>query len=102
MLATTDISGWDVATATNFYRMFFEANVYNQNLNPWGSQMSSGDTVADMFASTRCPVPSDPDVNASPVGPLCQYAVFTTKDELVTAIGNADWTSSGYGPVETW
>jgi surface protein len=42
-----DISSWDVSSATNMYRMFYEARAFNRDLSKW--DVSSVDNMEEMF-----------------------------------------------------
>jgi hypothetical protein len=52
-------------------RMFFNAVPFSQNLCNWAFTLSPNASVVGMFNGTSCPDPSDPNLTASPVNPLC-------------------------------
>jgi hypothetical protein len=52
-------------------RMFFNAVPFSQNLCNWAFTLSPNASVVEMFAGTSCPDPSDPNLTATPVNPLC-------------------------------
>ena len=75
-----DISLWDLSAGTMFTGMFEDATNFNQDLCLWGSNgyLSVGDDLTNAFAGTSCPSTDDPDLEASPIDPLCYVCDSTT------------------------
>merc|ERR1712157_508520 len=65
-----DISGWDMSKVYDMNHMF-EHSSLNQNLCQWGDKINSDANVEKMFQESDCPSESDPNLDSTPVGPLC-------------------------------
>ena len=105
-----DISNWQPSSAISMAGMFLDATLFGQDLCPWGDDLTQPNFSApEMFSFSGCPDTSDPDLDASPISPLCYAcnACFSTRAELDTAV-SLDWTAEGafpyttYGPIEDW
>jgi surface protein len=57
-----DLSSWDISSVSDMSWMFSGANAFNQNLCSWGQRVPSSVDVANMFASSGCPMTNDPIV----------------------------------------
>lgn len=66
-----DISNWNVVSATKMIGMFNNAADFDKNLCDWGPRLSNLREVTAMFTSTKCPEEGDPDLEATPITPLC-------------------------------
>jgi len=76
--------------------MFRFAVRFEQSLCSWGDQLRADIDTTDMFAGTRCPNPSDPDLSAPGApGPFCfqcdgaNDASDTTTDPVSSTPGSA-------------
>ena len=65
-----DLSNWDLSSLTTMDSMFRQATAFNQNLCDWEFP-STTVSVTDAFESSGCANTDDPDLTATPPGPLC-------------------------------
>ena len=68
-----DISIWNVGASTSFSRMF-QNTPFNHDLCLWGTNgfnVSSSVPFSGTFSDTNCPSTASPDLDASPISPLC-------------------------------
>jgi len=65
------VSAWEMDSAQELDRMFYNATSFNQNLCTWQNYIPSDASVTDMFVGTSCPDQGDPDLSLMPVNPLC-------------------------------
>ena len=68
-----DISNWKPSSAKSMKEMFYDAELFDQNLCAWGDYMTDPDlsNPIRMFSGTACPRVQRPDLDASPISPLC-------------------------------
>ena len=66
-----DVSPFDMSSAQDLDRMFYNASSFNQNLCSWMITIPQDASVTDMFVGTSCPDQRDPDLFVMPVNPLC-------------------------------
>ena len=67
-----DLSAWDVSALNNMEQMFFQAESFDQDLCAWGAKFPNDAVQVDSaFSVTACENTSDPNLSATPPGPLC-------------------------------
>ena len=96
-----DISNWNTGSLVASSFAFSGASSFNQNLCAWGPSLTQPSLdVTNMFPASACPATTDPNLTASPVGPLCHYCTsFATKADLEAAIDH--WVDVGSPSVGT-
>jgi len=63
---------WKPDQAKYMNQMFSRAETFDQDLCSWGPSLAGRNvSVNQMFKTTKCTMPGDPNVNASPPDPLC-------------------------------
>jgi surface protein len=68
---TSDLSNWDVSRLTDAASMFYEADLFDQNLCSWGARLPENVEVTDMFSLTNCSELDDPSTDDITRGPFC-------------------------------
>ena len=66
-----DVSPFEMNSAQDLDRMFYNASSYNPNLCSWMTSLPQDASVTDTFVGTSCPGDGDPDLFVMPVNPLC-------------------------------
>ena len=79
-----DLSPFELSSAQELDRMFYNATGFNQNLCAWMSQIPEDASVVDMFVGTNCPDEGDPDLKLMPVNPLCHNDCTLEESTLPT------------------
>jgi len=111
-----DVSRWNVSSLEMASRAFAGTEAFNHSLCDWGSQLSIGVIVDNMFEMSGCPWTEDPEISiGSPFCHRCGHdaTIFYTTEQLYGVVDRyMDFILSGsnetldvleqYGPIDTW
>jgi len=88
-----DLAPWEMSSATELDRMFYNASNFAQDLCNWQYYLPEEASVMDMFAGTSCPDQGDPNLSMLPVNPLC-YNNCTLGTEAPSSAPSAESSTS--------